>query len=515
MIKISPTVRISLGLVFISLSALIFGNFTKLIPNRSSVVMEKRKYAAEALAVQFTMSSQKKDIVAIRKSLEITKKMYPEVLSLGLRGDNGYIIAQTRDHKTYWVTPKGEESTATHWQIPIFQGKRRHSTLEISFTPDGNFMVFGYNLSPFIILIASFACITFIGFFIFMRRIIRNLDPTLVMPSRVKYVFDTLTEGVLLIDMKERIVLANQALADKLGGTINSLMGSKASDLDWRNSESNKTTEELPWLKALREGENVSSVQLKFATKSQGFCTFSINVALILENSGKSRGALVTFTDLTELEKRNSQLSRMVEQQQLANAEIERQNLELEILSTRDPLTDCLNRRAFYSKAEQCLSKAAAEQSPVSCIMTDIDRFKAVNDTYGHNIGDQVIKYLANTLETSTRADDIVCRFGGEEFCILLPDCSVDEAVKIFEQIRIKIETHSARAISEAPGINVTSSFGVSELNSSTKNVDDMIHQADAALYKSKESGRNRVIVWDQSMEQVEEDTKQKVSSVG
>ncbi len=101
MIKFSPTVRISLGLVFISLSALVFGNFTKLIPNRSSVVMEKRKYAAEALAVQFTMSSQKKDIVAIRKSLEITKKMYPEVLSLGLRGAGGYISAQTRDHNTY------------------------------------------------------------------------------------------------------------------------------------------------------------------------------------------------------------------------------------------------------------------------------------------------------------------------------------------------------------------------------------------------------------------------------
>ncbi|MCP4265833.1 MAG: sensor domain-containing diguanylate cyclase [Candidatus Brocadiaceae bacterium] len=515
MIKISPTVRISLGLVFISLSVLIFGNFTKLIPNRSAVVMEKRRYAAEALAVQFTMSSQKKDVVVIKKALDITKDMYPEVLSLGLRGAKGYLIAQTQDHKIHWVAPPGEESTATHWQIPIFQGKRLHSTLEISFTPVNEFIVLGYNISPFIILIASFACVTFVGFFIFMRRVIRNLDPTLVMPSRVKYVFDTLTEGVLLIDKKERVVLANQALADKLGCSINSLMGSKASGLDWRNLESNKTSDELPWLKAMRDGENVSSVQLKFATKSDGFCTFSINVALINENNGKSRGALVTFTDLTELEKKNSQLSTMVEQQQLANAEIERQNRDLEILSTRDPLTDCLNRRAFYAKAEKCLTKAAAEQSTVSCVMTDIDKFKAVNDTYGHGVGDEVIKYLANTLRTSTRTDDIVCRFGGEEFCVLLPDCSVEEAASIFEQIRIKIEAHSARAISGAPGINITSSFGVSELNSSTNNVDDMIHQADTALYKAKDSGRNCIVVWNESLDHEGENAVQEVSSVG
>ncbi len=515
MIKLSPTVRISLGLVFISLSALLFGNFTKLIPNQSAVVMEKRKYAAEALAVQFTMSTRKKNVVAFRKTMDVIKEMYPEVLSLGLRGDKGYLIVQTRDHKTHWVAPPGDESTLTHWQIPIFQGKRQHSVLEISFVPDNAFMVLGYNISPFIILVAGFACVTFVGFFIFMRKVIRNLDPTLVMPSRVKYVFDTLTEGVLLIDMNERIVLANQALADKLGCSINSLMGSKASEFEWRNLESNKTSEELPWTKAIREGENLSSVQLKFATKSDGFSTFSINVALILENSGKSRGALVTFTDLTELEKKNSQLSTMVEQQQLANAEIERQNKELEILSTRDPLTDCLNRRAFYAKAEQCLAKASAKQSPVSCIMTDIDKFKAVNDNYGHGVGDEVIKYLANTLKSSTRADDVVCRFGGEEFCILLPNCPVEEAAEIFEQIRIKIEAHSARAISGAPGINITSSFGVSELHSSTNSVDDMINQADTALYKAKDSGRNRVVVWDVSMDQEGENAVQEASSDG
>ncbi len=510
MIKSSPIFRISLGLVFISLSALMFGNFTKLIPNRSSVTMEKRKYAAEALAVQFTMLSQKKNIVAIKKAMDITKDMYPEVLSLGLRSLSGYVIAQTRDHKTHWSDLASDDSTATHWQIPIFQGKRRHSTLEISFTPTNTFMVLGYSLSPFVVLIASFACITFIGFFIFIKRIIRKLDPTLVMPSRVKYVFDTLTEGVVLIDVKERIVLANQALADKFERSINSLMGSKVSDLDWRNLESNKTSDELPWLKAMREGENVSSVQLKFATKSQEFCTFSINVALIRENKDKCNGALVTFTDLTELEKRNSQLSTMIEQQQLANAEIERQNKELEILSTRDPLTGCLNRRAFHKKAEIYLAKANAEQSSVSCIMTDIDKFKSVNDNYGHSIGDQVIKYLAKTLNSSTRTEDIVCRFGGEEFCVLLPNCTAEEAATIFEQIRIKIEIHSSRAISEAPGINITSSFGVSELNSSTNNIDDMIKQADTALYKAKGSGRNRLVVWNEGME-----TALEVSSAG
>ena len=316
------------------------------------------------------------------------------------------------------------------------------------------------------------------------------------------------------MDTKERIVLANQALADKLECTINSLLGLRVSEIGWRNLESNKTTEELPWLRAMRQGENVSSVQLKFATKSQGFRTFSINVALIHENNGKSRGALVTFTDLTELEKRNSQLSKMIEQQKLSKAEIERQNKELEILSTQDPLTGYLNRRAFYEKAEQCISKALADQSSVSCIMIDIDKFKAINDNYGHGIGDQVTKYLAKTLKSSTRTADIVCRYGGEEFCILLLNCASEKAATIFEQIRLKIETHGTRAISEAPGISITSSFGVSELNSMVCSIDDLLLQADTALYKAKECGRNRVVVWNEGMGLGEEDAVHEVSSV-
>ncbi len=391
MIKISPAVKISLGLMFISLSVLMFGNFTKLIPDKSTVSMEKRKYAAESLAVQFTMSTHQKDLVAIRKNMDIIKEMYPEVLSLGLRGTNGRILAQTQDHKTEWVAPPDEESTVTHWQVPIYQGKRHHSTLEISFAKD-MFVLLGYHLSHFAIMIAGFSGITFVFFFLLMRRTMRNM---------------------------------------------------------------------------------------------------------------------------TELEKRNSQLSIMVEQQQLANAEVEHQNRELEILSTQDPLTGCLNRRAFYAKAEQYISKAIAEQSHVSCIITDINRFKPINDDNGHRLGDQVIKYFAKTLNSSTREEDIVCRYGGEEFCILLPDCDIEGAAAFSEQIRLKIETHGARAISEAPGIKVTSSFGVSELNSSTHTVDDMIRQADAALYKAKESGRNRVVVWNEGMIPGKEDDAQEVSSVG
>ena len=207
------------------------------------------------------------------------------------------------------------------------------------------------------------------------------------------------------------------------------------------------------------------------------------NVAPILDGKGKSRGALATFDDVTALED--------------SHRKMEIQNQKLEILATQDSLTGCLNRRAFYEKAKEYLAATAAGGSNLACIMADIDLFKSFNDRYGHAVGDQVIQFVAATLKSALRKDDVVCRYGGEEFCLLFSNSDIENAVTIVERIRHEIETQSPSAIPDKPEIRISASFGVSDLSLGAKDIEELITQADKALYKAKADGRNRVVPWE------------------
>ena len=239
------------------------------------------------------------------------------------------------------------------------------------------------------------------------------------------------------------------------------------------------------------------------------------NISPILDDTGNSRGALATFDDVTDLEEKNNQLSEMLEMLQVSNERIELQNQELEILATQDSLTGCLNRRAFFELSKHYIAKAAAQGDHLTCIMVDIDLFKSINDKYGHAVGDQAIQYFAGSLKSDVRSDDAVCRYGGEEFCILLPNCSIEGAARIAESIRTNI-TAQALPIAQGIEIHLTASFGVSDMLSNSDGIEDLLGRADRALYEAKKGGRNRVVAWDRAREtaflQETEDRRAKTS---
>ncbi len=504
MIRVSPVVRMSLGLMFITLTALVISNLIGLIPDRTRVAMESRKSTAESLAVRCTYAARDNNVAAIKKSMDAILESKPDILSMGMRSSNGKYLALTAEHQLHWDGILGGKSTFTHWQVPIFQGEKRWATLEISFAPKGTFVLLGYHISPFTLLLLFFAIISFTGFIFFMKKSLRYLDPSSVMPSRVKHALDTLTEGVLLLDKNERIVLANSVIVEKLGCTAKELMGVKAHKLNWVDHETNKPPETLPWNRATTQSEKQAGILLDLNTRVNGIRTFVVNSAPILDDKQKSRGVVVTFDDVTELEKQSFQLSRMVELLQMSrdkinlkNKEIQLKNKELEILATKDSLSGCLNRRAFFIRAEQFLTESIKENKIVSCIMVDLDFFKSVNDTYGHAVGDHVIQFAAHVLKGAVKGDDMVCRYGGEEFCVLLPNCDGENAATIADSIRVKIEAQSAQAISEAPELRLTASFGVSDSYSEANSIEEILAQADSALYAAKKSGRNRVVSWD------------------
>lgn len=170
--------------------------------------------------------------------------------------------------------------------------------------------------------------------------------------------------------------------------------------------------------------------------------------------------------------------------------------VELERLASTDPLTKLPNRRSFFRRANAEFARSQRYGRPMSVIMMDLDHFKKVNDTLGHAVGDGVLRHVAAIIQDCTRGSDIIARFGGEEFVIILPETDSGGAFVIAERLRFSVE--SEPLMIESGGlVNITVSLGVAILTPE-KNflvIDKLLQQADDALYQAKESGRNRVII--------------------
>jgi len=169
-------------------------------------------------------------------------------------------------------------------------------------------------------------------------------------------------------------------------------------------------------------------------------------------------------------------------------------------LSVKDPLTNIYNRRGFMALARPYLELAGKKSCDLSALMIDIDNFKMVNDIYGHFVGDCVIHAIVEECKKAIRQVDLLGRYGGEEFIILLPGTSLDNANKIADRIRSSIETLTVYV--EGFQVSVTVSIGVSHFSDTVGSLDELINQADQALYSAKWAGRNQVIDWNPQLAQ-------------
>ncbi|HEU5408193.1 MAG TPA: GGDEF domain-containing protein [Nitrospira sp.] len=198
-----------------------------------------------------------------------------------------------------------------------------------------------------------------------------------------------------------------------------------------------------------------------------------------------------------QLTETNGALMRTVANLEAAQTEILRQNGELERLASRDPLTGCLNRRAFYALFEKAFGESREHSSELCCLMVDIDDFKRVNDQFGHAVGDQAIQAVANCLSAGLRLTDTVGRYGGEEFCLMFPRTTLAEATDLAERLRIRVGTEAGSRMRMVSGLTLTVSIGVSAIAFGARTPLELIDQADKALYAAKEGGRNCVMALD------------------
>jgi diguanylate cyclase (GGDEF)-like protein len=166
---------------------------------------------------------------------------------------------------------------------------------------------------------------------------------------------------------------------------------------------------------------------------------------------------------------------------------------EVQRLAITDELTGVFNRRYFFNRAEVEFSRAKRYSHPLTALIADIDHFKQFNDRYGHLVGDRVIQEVARLMKTSLRDSDILGRYGGEEFSILLPDTNVQAAAFVADRLLTRVGSTSIDT--EAGDLQVQISIGVAGLGKATPTLHDLINRADQAMYQAKEEGRNRVAV--------------------
>ncbi|AFL51894.1 two-component system cell cycle response regulator [Sinorhizobium fredii] len=163
-------------------------------------------------------------------------------------------------------------------------------------------------------------------------------------------------------------------------------------------------------------------------------------------------------------------------------------------LAITDDLTGLHNRRYLDTHMKLLIDRASARGRPLSICITDIDRFKLVNDTYGHDAGDEVLREFANRVRATVRGADLACRFGGEEFVIVMPDTTPEMAAIVAERLRLMVEGRAFGISQEDTVLTITASLGIATLRPHEDTAEALLKRADTALYQAKNNGRNRVV---------------------
>jgi diguanylate cyclase len=206
-------------------------------------------------------------------------------------------------------------------------------------------------------------------------------------------------------------------------------------------------------------------------------------------------GIIVKFL-LAENAKMQSEAGELRTRLEQSRAQIDKLRAHLaeaQEMGLRDPLTSLRNRRCFDASLAREMADAKARGVPLSLVMGDIDNFKKINDLYGHQIGDEILKTFAGVLTENVRAGDTVARYGGEEFAIILPDTHIENAKQLTERARRKIESLQLAVTDSGKKIDtITASFGIAELGPDD-DAEALIQRADDKLYEAKCAGRNRV----------------------
>jgi diguanylate cyclase (GGDEF)-like protein/PAS domain S-box-containing protein len=329
----------------------------------------------------------------------------------------------------------------------------------------------------------DFTPITFgLAGILFTYSVMRNSFMSIVPVARSR-IIESMSDGVLVVDLQNRIVDINPAMETFLGHKPASFLGKPASEaLEMWMDQSDA------WL-----GEQETRTELRVSQAPSRY--LDLRVTPLYDDYQRLNGRLMVFRDITERKQVEKQLRLVNERLQSQLIEIGTLQSKLRSQAIKDPLTDLFNRRYLDETFDREVARAAREAYPVCVIMLDIDHFKKVNDTYGHEAGDAILKALARVLSSRNRRGDFVCRFGGEEFVIVMPNMAMDTAYKRAEELRAAL--NSLYVPYGRFNLTITISMGIASYPTNGEDRESVLRAADRAMYAAKRAGRDHILTYD------------------
>lgn len=316
----------------------------------------------------------------------------------------------------------------------------------------------------------------------------------------LRQVIDHLPTMIAYVDKTQTYRVINRAYHDYFGASENEVTGKHASEVLGENFY--RIVKK--YIDSALAGNRVSWETHHTHPVSGEERILSVRLIPYKEADGSYNGYLVVIDDVDEfrrLQRHLEQLNRSLEsevQRRTAQLEAELQHRkllekELRVLADRDSLTGLLNRRAFVERLETELDRARRHGTELTYMIIDLDKFKQINDTWGHQTGDAVLRAFAQKIKTLLRSSDIVGRIGGEEFAIVLPETGLRAANEMGQRICKEMAEHAIQYRNTQ--LNYTVSIGISRLSEHSCDAQSLYSLADNALYQAKNNGRNQVVV--------------------
>jgi diguanylate cyclase (GGDEF)-like protein/PAS domain S-box-containing protein len=318
---------------------------------------------------------------------------------------------------------------------------------------------------------------------------IRQINNLTASGEKYRILLDESSDPIFMFDPNGQYLYVNRAFAEGVNRKLDEIIHKKIWDV-FPKDEADKRFAVVKWV--FENGETrIIEVRVP---RTDGDRYYITTAKPVINTDGKVASVICISKEITERKRMEEELRQANEKLSAQLVEIESLHETLREQAIRDPLTGLYNLRFLNESMKREIAQAIRENNSLSVVLMDIDHFKNFNDTHGHKAGDEVLQALGKMLSTQTRAGDIACRYGGEEFMVIMPSAHTEETFKRAEQWRKMFE--STQIDDKGKLLSATVSAGVATFPDHGSTGDEIWRAADKALYEAKTTGRNRVVVY-------------------
>src|SRR5262245_36598523 len=311
---------VSMGLVSLLASVMLLAMYLGYIPDHNATIRQGRATLAETIAVATSTLISQSNVKAAEAVLEFTVKRNADLLSAAVVKADGETVAMIGEHAQNWQELEGGISTDAQIQVPILASGAKWGRVELRFEPLSQPGIMGYVREPRLQMVAFVMMVSMVAFYFYLGRVLRQLDPSRAIPGRVRAALDTLAEGLLVVDPRGYIVLANQAFSRVVGQSAEVLIGKQASAFAWAGADGARLApNDCPWNATLRDGAALRNGFVRLEDSTGKARSFLVNCSAVQSGGKKPQGLLISFEDITELQEKEVELRQAKDDAEQAN----------------------------------------------------------------------------------------------------------------------------------------------------------------------------------------------------